>query len=1061
MDIRRRMLFKKKASSSGGDSTTGGSYTVNLNSQWQLSTSKANPDSSLYEGVYESFSNYNVNSGTATMTITISGYKKFSLYIRSYAESNYDYVMVSQLDKTITGSSSYSDTTLVKAHTRGNQQSGTAISNYTLVEYDNMTGGTHTITIVYRKDGSVNNNDDRGYVLISKVNEGYGTVEPEEPGSGGSSSSINVGDIAYWDGSKVKTVSSDKWSASLGTAIGVVVIPEGFAPDGKVRLIGLKPVDSNGNQSDSHVAIIWGVYSTSIDTSLTNYDRVPRTDNAGSTSTGSDSWGYLPFDKFTNEVSPVLEEPGAKPAGPQSYVDPKAEYVVTSNFIPSPYLGDAPNPEYYKEISGYNNALSDFNGLSNTQTLVVLGSDYQAANACWNYSDGASNLQWYLPAMGELGYIIARFNLINASLTAVGGVAVDGYRIFWSSSEYSSLYAYCLDANYGYVFCHGKDYYGCVRPFATIENNNRINTDDYLTIEALEDGLTASLSTNACEYCVDGDGNWKSLAAGTATESINSGHTLSFRGNLTPSQGDGIGTFTISKICNLKGNCMSMLFGDNSANNYSLSGKRYAFTKLFSYCYNIVNVSENFLPATTLEYYCYAYMFLHCTDLTTAPELPATTLAYGCYLNMFYNCNSLTTAPSILPATTLADYCYNYMFYNCKSLTTAPELPATTLANSCYQNMFNLCTSLRTAPVLPATALANNCYYYMFTGCTKLTYIKMLAIDISASNCLSAWVSGVASAGTFVKNPAMTTLPTGTSGIPSGWTVVNDGEPVIDINNYLTIEAREDGLTASLSINACEYCANADGNWKTLAAGTATEAINNGQTLSFRGNLTPNISNGIGTFTINKKCNLKGNCMSMLFKDNATNNYSLRGKDHAFYKLFQNCTNIVNVSSYFLPATTLADSCYSCMFDGCTSLTKAPELPATTLDIHCYNSMFYNCISLTTAPIILPATTLANYCYGYMFYYCKSLTTAPELPATTLVNNCYLWMFYGCSKLNYIKMLATDIPANSCLEHWVNSVASSGTFVKHPDMTSLRTGEDGIPSGWTIVNYDEKESGGV
>jgi hypothetical protein len=52
----------------------------------------------------------------------------------------------------------------------------------------------------------------------------------------------------------------------------------------------------------------------------------------------------------------------------------------------------------------------------------------------------------------------------------------------------------------------------------------------------------------------------------------------------------------------------------------------------------------------------------------------------------------------------------------------------------------------------------------------------MLATYKSASNCLTNWVSGVASKGTFVKNPAMTKLPTGVNGIPSGWTVVNDGE---------------------------------------------------------------------------------------------------------------------------------------------------------------------------------------------------------------------------------------------------------------------------------------------
>ena len=64
----------------------------------------------------------------------------------------------------------------------------------------------------------------------------------------------------------------------------------------------------------------------------------------------------------------------------------------------------------------------------------------------------------------------------------------------------------------------------------------------------------------------------------------------------------------------------------------------------------------------------------------------------------------------------------------------------------------------------------------MFYGCSNLNHIKMLATDISATDCLSDWVSGVASTGTFVKNPNMTSLPTGNNGIPSGWTVVNDGE---------------------------------------------------------------------------------------------------------------------------------------------------------------------------------------------------------------------------------------------------------------------------------------------
>ena len=95
---------------------------------------------------------------------------------------------------------------------------------------------------------------------------------------------------------------------------------------------------------------------------------------------------------------------------------------------------------------------------------------------------------------------------------------------------------------------------------------------------------------------------------------------------------------------------------------------------------------------------------------------------------------------------------------------------------------------------------------------------------------------------------------------------------------------------------------------------------------------------------------------------------------------------------------TMANYCYSYMFQGCTALTTAPALPATTLSEGCYYSMFDGCTSLTTAPA-LPATTLAMGCYSNMFYGCTSLTTAPALPATTLAMSCYYSMFRGCTKI--------------------------------------------------------------
>ena len=134
-----------------------------------------------------------------------------------------------------------------------------------------------------------------------------------------------------------------------------------------------------------------------------------------------------------------------------------------------------------------------------------------------------------------------------------------------------------------------------------------------------------------------------------------------------------------------------------------------------------------------------------------------------------------------------------------------------------------------------------------------------------------------------------------------------------------------------------------------------------------------------------------------------------------------------NTGNYYLPVTTLVDSCYYGMFYGCSSLITAPELPATTLATQCYSSMFS---------------------------YCTSLTTAPELPAIVLLQNfsgyCYYRMFYGCSKLNYIKAMFTSTPGSSYTDNWVYGVASTGTFVKNKDATWSVTGNNGIPSGWTV-----------
>ena len=412
----------------------------------------------------------------------------------------------------------------------------------------------------------------------------------------------------------------------------------------------------------------------------------------------------------------------------------------------------------------------------------------------------------------------------------------------------------------------------------------------------------------------------------------------------------------------------------------TLTGWCYSY--MFSNCTRLTTAPE--LPATTLAQYCYQNMFQGCTGLTRAPELTATTLANSCYQGMFRDCSSLTTAPA-LPATTLANYCYQNMFQGCTGLTKAPELTATTLANSCYNYMFAGCTRLITAPELPATTLANYCYGGMFSGCTSLNYIKCLATNISATNCTTNWVNGVASAGTFVKADNFTGWTTGNNGIPTNWVPVNE------INaTPLTFEITSPGnivwkVQNTAHICTIEYKKN-DGAWTRITSSTGGINISvvSGDTVQFRGNNATYSSD--------------------------SSNYNCFSGTTCQFKVKGNIMSLINSTNFATTTILQSANTFLGLFSYCTGLTDAGDL-------------------------LLPATTLAQYCYGTMFYGCTSLTTAPELPATILVDWCYLGLFYGCTNLNYIKCLATDISATYPTNYWVNGVASTGTFVKNPNMS--------------------------
>lgn len=278
----------------------------------------------------------------------------------------------------------------------------------------------------------------------------------------------------------------------------------------------------------------------------------------------------------------------------------------------------------------------------------------------------------------------------------------------------------------------------------------------------------------------------------------------------------------------------------------------------------------------------------------------------------------------------------------------------------------------------------------------------------------------------------------------------------IPYKEYLTLVAISAGTFqfAGNGANTIQYSTDNGETWSEPLQ-SVTVNVKKGKSVLWKGEMTPytDYRQGIGTFSGTATFEAKGNVMSLLFGDNYIGKTSLENKNNAFAYLWR-YSKIIKAHNLSLPATTLGDSCYYGMFTGCTFLITVPELPATTLVQSCYCYMFYNCTSLTKAPK-LPATTVASGCYNNMFSGCSSLIQAPELPATTLAYSCYQQMFSNCSSLNYIKMLATDISANSCLYGWVNGVAASGTFVKAASMESLPSGNNGIPSGWTVEDATE------
>ena len=278
---------------------------------------------------------------------------------------------------------------------------------------------------------------------------------------------------------------------------------------------------------------------------------------------------------------------------------------------------------------------------------------------------------------------------------------------------------------------------------------------------------------------------------------------------------------------------------------------------------------------------------------------------------------------------------------------------------------------------------------------------------------------------TFDSQTRVLSLLDKTGGVISSCEVPSK-ELVDDITKPLTFKATQDGSTVALTRKGSpsgSFQTSRDGGstWTDYTIGSKI-TLNTDDEVSFRAKADRTevqSDKNYFSFQMTGKIEAWHNVMS-LYRTNDFATYK-SVVDYAFRQLFDGCTSLVKAP--VLPATTLASNCYYGMFNGCRSLKSAPALQATTLAVNCYVRMFEGCTSLTKAPE-LPATTLSDGCYGNMFNGCRSLTKAPELPATTLAYYCYREMFKGCTSLTKAPRLPATTLAEYCCYHMFDGCTS-------------------------------------
>ena len=547
-----------------------------------------------------------------------------------------------------------------------------------------------------------------------------------------------------------------------------------------------------------------------------------------------------------------------------------------------------------------------------------------------------------------------------------------------------------------------------------------------LTFTSRENGSSVTLNSDnstdksrSYEYSTNG-GTWQSYTLGDAINA-DLDETVSFRCSsgtsnyyyfTTPS-----GSFDVSGNPSINKGFFAPYRGDE--NQTSTRGV-FADTNIVNVQFDGVYYNSNLVTFTRR-------MFYNCTMLVSVPDISSMFIATGNLQTyfMFGNCTSLTVAPIIPLVIKASGYMVTGMFYGCTSLT---EVTIIATDNSSYgrgsspnfNDIVSGCSSLQklywytNAPL--TTRMVSNVPANVDIYTDR--YAQLLAArDVEGYDAYN-YNYGFPSTWKLHVPEAMTW----------GATLTNTQQE----NNTVQINRYYNQATPSGNRNTDVFLVSKNGLvWESVTSYTLEplETVYvciypRYRVMSSYPSPQARIIRAYSSISCSGDEVLLGGCLKSLGRFTKT-----------------------EPSGY-------ADGCFAGLFMS-SKLKYNGTLPLPQ-SIGCYARMFSNRTDLVEPPSFLPPlNSVSAGCCSQMFDGCTSLKKAPQLPATALAEGCYSQMLNGCSALTEVRISATET-ATGALQDWLKDVSATGDFYCDPNSTIFPTDSpSGIPKGWTRLPLSE------